>query len=356
MTEETNCLKENSCDWGIISKYRTALMGIGTLLVLLIHGNEFYWAEKLYFLKKIVNEGSIGVEIFLFLSGIGLFFSMQKDGNVLKFYSRRFRRIIPIYLLIAIPVYAILIFWCGSKSISDYLIQVSTLGLWLRSGQFWYVSFILPLYLLYPIIFYFISESHEKITLTSLLALSFILKIALIIINVDYYNKIEVAVSRLPVFFIGCYCGKLVFYKKQINPKTATKVFLITLPLFLLIRILNSIFISRQSVLNESIIRISNLGLTFFIIYTAIICLNFFSNHQQLIFESFLNFFGKYSLEIYLVHSGLMYLYKVSPLDSLYPQFCVYYIFIVPVSILLVFAFAKLSKFISNTCFVTKRN
>ena len=133
MEEKTNCLEEKSCDWGIISKYRTALMGIGTLLVLLIHGNEFHWSENLYFFKKIVNEGSIGVEVFLFLSGIGLFFSMQKDGNVLKFYCRRYRRIIPIYLSIAIPVYAILIFWCGSKSISDYLIQVSTLGLWILS-------------------------------------------------------------------------------------------------------------------------------------------------------------------------------------------------------------------------------
>ena len=348
MEEKTNCLEEKSCDWGIISKYRTALMGIGTLLVLLIHGNEFHWSENLYFFKKIVNEGSIGVEVFLFLSGIGLFFSMQKDGNVLKFYCRRYRRIIPIYLSIAIPVYAILIFWCGSKSISDYLIQVSTLGLWILSGHFWYVSFILPLYLLYPIIFYFFSKSHEKITLCFLLVLSFIIKIVLIIINVDYYNKIEVAVSRLPIFFIGCYCGKLVYYKKQINSKTTTKVFLIALPLFLLIRILNGIFVSRQSVLNESIIRISNLGLTFFIIYTAIICLNFFSNHQQLIFETILNFFGKYSLEIYLVHSGLMYLYKVSPLDSLYPQFWVYYIFIVPVSIFLVFAFTKLLKFVSK--------
>ena len=356
MVEETNCLKENSCDWRIISKYRTALMGIGTLLVLLIHGNEFYWAEKLYFLKKIVNEGSIGVEVFLFLSGIGLFFSMQKDGNVLKFYCRRYRRIIPIYLSIAIPVYAILIFWCGSKSISDYLIQVSTLGLWLLSGHFWYVSFILPLYLLYPIIFYFFSKSHEKITLSFLLVLSFIIKIVLIIINVDYYNKIEVAVSRLPIFFIGCYCGKLVYSKKSLNPKNKRKAFLVAFLLFLLIRILNIIFVSRQSVLNEAIIRISNLGLTFLIIYTAIICLNFFSNHQQLIFESFLNFFGKYSLEIYLVHEGMIYLYSVSPLNSLYPKFWFYYLVIVPVSILIVFAFAKLLKLVSNTLFATKRN
>lgn len=42
------------------------------------------------FATKIYNMfiGSVGVEFFAFLSGIGLYFSMVKDSNVLHFFIR----------------------------------------------------------------------------------------------------------------------------------------------------------------------------------------------------------------------------------------------------------------------------
>ena len=41
------------------------------------------------FLGKLYNTfiGSVGVEFFVFLSGVGLYFSMSKDSNILHFFS-----------------------------------------------------------------------------------------------------------------------------------------------------------------------------------------------------------------------------------------------------------------------------
>lgn len=56
----------------------------------------------LYDIASVYNLifGSIGVEIFLFLSGMGLFFSMRKNENVLCFYKKRLKRLSVPYVLI----------------------------------------------------------------------------------------------------------------------------------------------------------------------------------------------------------------------------------------------------------------
>ena len=81
----------------LISKYRTELMGIAMLLVVLFHG---YVPQTSWFygLKRM---GNVGVDIFLFLSGIGLWFSWRSTPNLKHFYKQRFLRVYPTWLLLA---------------------------------------------------------------------------------------------------------------------------------------------------------------------------------------------------------------------------------------------------------------
>lgn len=63
-----------------ISKYRSHLMGTAALLVIFGHsaGNGVVmpgWMESLYGLA------SVGVDIFLLVSGLGLWYSLQKSGT-----------------------------------------------------------------------------------------------------------------------------------------------------------------------------------------------------------------------------------------------------------------------------------
>lgn len=101
-------IKMYSFNLNHISKYRTELMGLSAIMIILCHVNV---AEvKLHYLiKLIIREGNLGVDIFLFLSGLGLFYSLERFlekyefGNIYKWYWKRFTRLLLPYLLIMVP-------------------------------------------------------------------------------------------------------------------------------------------------------------------------------------------------------------------------------------------------------------
>ena len=63
----------------IVSKYRSSLMGIAILWVIIYHmvakGTEYF---DFMSLNVLFNQGDSGVDIFMFLSGWGLYFLYKK--------------------------------------------------------------------------------------------------------------------------------------------------------------------------------------------------------------------------------------------------------------------------------------
>ena len=134
-----------------LSKDRNYYMGTAIILVLFYHlmgacGSSFK-------LLKIFMGGYIGVDIFLFLSGLGLCHSY--DNHTLKdFYKRRFVRIYPLFLLFAIIrtlMHANLL--NINVSLWDWFCNLTTLSYYQIGGFFidWYLSALFILYLLFPI-------------------------------------------------------------------------------------------------------------------------------------------------------------------------------------------------------------
>ena len=66
----------NVFNLNLISKYRAELMGISTILILICHaaGNDVLMPK---WLRYVVAQGAIGVDVFLFLSGMGLYHSLS---------------------------------------------------------------------------------------------------------------------------------------------------------------------------------------------------------------------------------------------------------------------------------------
>lgn len=61
----------------MISKNRNMLFGIGAIGVLLVHSNQYVkWPSVI---GKLFGLGGVGVYIFAFLSGMGLFVSMSHN-------------------------------------------------------------------------------------------------------------------------------------------------------------------------------------------------------------------------------------------------------------------------------------
>ena len=82
-----------------ISRYKSQLMGIAILIV--VYGHFFYYHSGLkdYTQLNITMWYTVGsVDIFMFLSGFGIYHSLSKNDNPLRFLQRRMSRLLPAYL------------------------------------------------------------------------------------------------------------------------------------------------------------------------------------------------------------------------------------------------------------------
>ena len=96
--------------------------------------------------------GNVGVDMFLFLSGIGLWFSWTKNPDVRHFFVRRYLRIYPAWLIIAclfyIPRFEGGDLWAWVDLVGDISINWD---FWLHDElNFWYIPATMMLYLFAP--------------------------------------------------------------------------------------------------------------------------------------------------------------------------------------------------------------
>lgn len=62
-----------------LSTYRTQLMGIATLMIIACHAPASGVVMP-HFLSRIFNLGNFGVDLFLLLSGLGVYYSLSKQS------------------------------------------------------------------------------------------------------------------------------------------------------------------------------------------------------------------------------------------------------------------------------------
>lgn len=83
-----------------ISKYRSELMGWAIVWIMMLHFT-FTQINPLGFLAQY---GFAGVDIFMMVSGLGLFFSIDKNKSIGRYYKRRILRIFPTYYILGVFV------------------------------------------------------------------------------------------------------------------------------------------------------------------------------------------------------------------------------------------------------------
>lgn len=185
-----------------LSKYRSELMGIAIIWIVLFHSNisapDNFFLRALWYLF-VSFGGGIGVDIFFILSGFGLFYSLQYAGN--EFVNRdfflgvkRMKRILPSYLIVAILYYILK----GDFSFYN-LCQLNFLVNGIR--DFWFIPAIVICYLLFPL-FYLIGKRigfRNMIIVSTLIVVT--VTCALNYFNPIYYSKIEIFLQRYLVSF-----------------------------------------------------------------------------------------------------------------------------------------------------------
>lgn len=206
----------------LISEYRSELFGLSILSIIVFHffnhvkENCSGWVSvpaTLY--DNIIS--SVGVDCFVFLSGMGLFFSLMKDNNIRSFYSKRLKRVVVPYAIWGAAFWIVKDLLALNLGFAELLYDFSLLSFWLEGTRvLWYIGFIVIMYLAFPLIFRFLnSEKHSLLRLLILLAVCLGATAALKLLLPEVYDNIEIAVGRIPIFLIGTYMGRRIYRHEQ---------------------------------------------------------------------------------------------------------------------------------------------
>lgn len=216
--------------WNLVSKYRTELMGCSILGIILFHWYEncMIHGKSINFILHLFSLGNRFVEVFLILSGMGLYYSFKKQENIKTFYLRRITKLLPTYLILGIPYWIYFDCFLNKMNIGQVFIDISFISFITEGNRrFWFIGLILGLYLFFPIFYKIIYKNvNEWIGVGEILILYFLTTILIWKSSPTVYANIEVAWGRIPCFIVGIVLG-LIFLLILIIMMNALECFLI---------------------------------------------------------------------------------------------------------------------------------
>ena len=199
-----------------LSKYRGALMGAAMLIIILFH---MPLARSSAFFG-LARCGNVGVDMFLFLSGIGLWYAWTKNPSYKNFYWRRYIRIYPAWLIIASIFYInnYLTVKGGGYSPNLFHLVANILVNWsfwrIDDLSFWFIPSIMMMYTFAPLYMRLI----QKYPIWRWMPLLFLLWYAMVRYYTPLWNAVghvEIFWSRIAIFLLGINCGVWVKEKRS---------------------------------------------------------------------------------------------------------------------------------------------
>lgn len=178
--------------------YRNIWMSVAIIGIVLFHMNPISDNRIITGIQEI---GYGGVDVFLFASGIGCYYSYSRIQNPYDFLVKRMKKILPMYFFA-------LGFYFFNRSDILFREVIGNVFSYAYVGGFehnfsWYISFLWITYILVPFIYGYINANTKHIQkyiflglLSVFIAISFIGNSSLII-----------AFSRIPIFVIGMCVG-----------------------------------------------------------------------------------------------------------------------------------------------------
>ena len=300
--------EKRNFDWSILSTYRNEIFGVSIIGIMIFHYvnplANLNLPRAIKYVVHFFNDmvGATGVEVFLFLSGMGLCFSMNKDSNVLRFYKRRFTRLLIPYAIWG-GFYWILkdmiFFDLGFKRV---LYDFFFISFW-RDGcvNLWFIAFIILMYLVYPFIYYCFKKDNKYRTLLFILSLifSYLVIERLQVIAPNFFANTKFAFFRVPIFLLGSYYGQKIYDKEKFN---VIDVILVisgwVLNVLLVLCYRANIFTFMRKINSEYIKDIYAFGI---VVVLAII----FNYARKTVINIFLIVVGALSLELYMTHVNI---------------------------------------------------
>lgn len=276
------------------------LKGFAIMAILLAHVG-YYLAEDTRFLFPLSVLAGVGVDLFLFLSGFGLTISaLKKPLSIAQFYGRRMSKLyVPLWITLA--VFFTLDFLLLGKSYSFTYLWHSFAGYFATANLYsdinsplWYITFILILYLLFPLVF------SKKWTPLSAIAIYAVLYACTLWTPRAFEGMIWVYQIHMMAFPLGM-CAAWALHGRRALPEIPN-------------RYLSYGALAVLSVLIGYFAIYSGVGKGHWaaegisILTGALIIMAFLIKRFEV---RLLSLFGLYSFEIYLLHWPILYRYDV---------------------------------------------
>ncbi|MBQ0037988.1 MAG: acyltransferase [Clostridiales bacterium] len=327
--------KREAFSLGLLTENRQELYGVATLWIIVFHS----YLCNVYFptiVGRLITYGNMGCEIFLFLSGICLYFSYHGDERTIPFLKRRLVRLYVPMVLICTGYWLFELFRGGvtvgalGRLAANYL----TLSLWLTGdNQIWFVSLLMLAYFLYPYVYHALFDgAHKGRTLLLLLLLAVGVTVLIQASDPDFYNATAVALTRLPVFLVGCFLGRRVYDRHPLPPWV--------------IPVCAAVFCTVIVVLEWDVLH--GMWRRYFylpggIALTVVLAWLFHAVQWRPLHTVF-RFLGNMSLELYLLNIILIRLYRLLPCYDPDTPSAAGYLLLLVVNIALAYGFFRLGK------------
>lgn len=279
--------------WADLSRFRGELMGFAMIVILLFHVGGQRHDTLAYCLSRC---GNVGVDIFLFLSGIGMWFAWSKQPKLADFYFRRYIRVYPAWFLIAC-LYFIPFLISGKMSLFDSILNILFYhDFWTVYNElhFWYIPAIMTLYTIAPAYMTLLCRSRSWCWLP-VLAMLFCVLMRYDSTLYSNLRHIEIFISRIPIFLIGVNVGSWV--KEQRTARSESWI------VVLLMLVLSAwVCVNFESGLrNKFPLFLERMVYIPLCVSLSLVLSHLFSVAPMFVRNAF-SFVGTLSLEFYLIH------------------------------------------------------
>lgn len=193
-----------------IAYYRKEIMGLAAFWIFYLHFGPCLLENSHFSVIKeiewyINHVGYCGVEIFLFLSGMGLVYSVRKR-SIKEFYVRRFMRV---YTSFFIWFTLSTVVRDDAMSLFDYVKRITFYTNWTHDmlDYKWFVAAIMMFYLWFPLYYNILKKVKRPVAFTVILTV-----VEFYCTSIWYFqirDDLFLVLDRIPIFLLGILLGHL---------------------------------------------------------------------------------------------------------------------------------------------------
>ena len=285
-----------------ISKYKLELMGISTLLILLCHAPA-HIPEMPALLSRLLTSCAYGVDVFLFLSGMGLWYSFQKikdKSSLLEWYKKR-------YLRLLLPCFIVQLLFISKPNIVQHILFFTGISYYIKGDGFWFVDMLIPLYLITPLLIKIDEHKHGTLLLGLFSILCFLF--CAIPSNNAVMVHTKQVITRIPSFLWGIMLAKYIRNGVLLNSLIIPFLVLPVMGIFA------KCFVSSDIMFGPFVAPM-----------IIIICCNLLNNIDFNL--RWVRLLGRLSLESYLLNVSFSFILEKSLIDTL-PRSVIYVISVI---------------------------